>query len=95
MIALVARYRVRKDRAAEVAELLMRLRPLVLAEAGCHAFEVHVAEEDPHRILLYEQYLDEAALAAHRDTAHFKEIVEGEIAPLLATREREIYRLLG
>ena len=29
--------------------------------------------------------------AAHRETPHFKEIVEGEIVPLLDSREREVY----
>ena len=95
MIALVARYRVLEGRADEVAELLLRLRPLVLGESGCHAFSVHRADGDPHRILLYEQYEDEVALAAHRATAHFRELVEGRIVPLLAEREREVYRLLA
>lgn len=34
---------------------------------------------------------DEPALVAHRETPHFKEIIEGIIVPLLEKREREIY----
>jgi quinol monooxygenase YgiN len=42
--------------------------------------------------LLYEQYTDQAALDAHRNTPHFKEIIEGTIVPLLDRRERELYQ---
>ena len=40
--------------------------------------------------VLYEEYEDEAALLAHRETPHFKELIEGVIVPKLASREREI-----
>ena len=42
--------------------------------------------------LLYEHYADQAALDAHRNTRHFKEIIEGVIVPLVEKRERELYR---
>lgn len=45
--------------------------------------------------LLYEQYATHAALAAHRDTPHFQEIIEGEIVPMLEKREREFYSLIA
>jgi hypothetical protein len=31
------------------------------------------------------------AIAAHRETPHFKEIIEGRIVPLLESREREFF----
>lgn len=37
-----------------------------------HAFHVLVSEEDPDRYHFYEVYSDEAALARHRETPHFK-----------------------
>ena len=43
--------------------------------------------------LLYEHYMDEAALLGHRETPHFKEIIESTIMPLLEKRERELYTL--
>jgi quinol monooxygenase YgiN len=36
--------------------------------------------------VLYERYLDEESFEAHRQTAHFREYVEGDIVPLLAER---------
>lgn len=94
MIALVARYTVCAGREEEVAARLQALAPLVRAEAGCSEFLVHVSPQDARRILLYEQYLDEQALAAHRETPHFKAVIEGQVLPLLAEREREVYRVL-
>jgi quinol monooxygenase YgiN len=44
--------------------------------------------------LLYEHYVDEAALAHHRTTPHFQQIIEGKIIPLLEKRERELYALV-
>ena len=47
---------------------------------------------EPDLFLLYEHYVDQAALEAHRNTPHFKEIIEGSIVPLLDKREREFYQ---
>jgi quinol monooxygenase YgiN len=48
---------------------------------------------NPDQFLLYEHYVDDAALAAHRETPHFKEIIEGTIIPMLDKRERFFYDL--
>ena len=50
------------------------------------------AAENPDLFLLYEHYTDQAALDAHRNTPHFKEIIEGTIVPMLDKREREFYQ---
>jgi quinol monooxygenase YgiN len=41
-------------------------------EPGCLRFDVIQDRDDPHRFYFYEVYRDEAALAAHRETPHFK-----------------------
>ena len=38
-------------------------------------------------------YADDAALQAHRETPHFKEILERRVVPLLTNRVREFYEL--
>ena len=42
-------------------------------EPGCRMFITHQSKDDPRLFFLYEQYDDEAAFAAHQQTAHFKE----------------------
>lgn len=45
-------------------------------EPDNHAFNVMVAEDDPDRYHFFEVYSDEAALARHRESAHFKAYAE-------------------
>ena len=92
MVALIARYHVKPGHADEVVGPLRRMKPLVEAhEPGCTRY---IAHRDGDLVVLYEQYTDQAALEAHRETPHFAEIIEGEIAPLLERREREILEVL-
>jgi (4S)-4-hydroxy-5-phosphonooxypentane-2,3-dione isomerase len=41
-------------------------------EPGCREFNVLVLANRPNHVFLFEVYDNEAALAAHRETAHFK-----------------------
>jgi quinol monooxygenase YgiN len=92
MVALIARYHVKPGHADEVVAALARMKPEVEAhEPGCTQY---IAHRDGDEVVLYEQYADEAALEAHRETPHFKEIIEGTIVPLLERREREILQVL-
>lgn len=94
MIVLVARYRVKAGRGDEVAAALREMAPLVKAEEpGCALYQASRAQDNPDQFLLYEHYVDEAALLAHRETPHFKAIIEGTVVPLLEQRERELYEL--
>jgi len=52
----------------------------------------HRATENPDLFLLYEHYVNQAALEGHRNTPHFQEIIKGNIVPLLHKRERELYQ---
>jgi quinol monooxygenase YgiN len=92
MIVLVAKYHVRPGNADEVAAALHKMAPLVAkGEPGCLLYHANRSTEDENLFLLYEQYADADALAAHRETPHFRDIIEGEIVPLLEKRERELY----
>jgi autoinducer 2-degrading protein len=94
MIVLVAKYHVKQGQGDAVEAALKQMAPLVAAhEPGCKLYHANRSTETPDLFLLYEHYADEAALAAHRETPHFKSIIEGKIVPLLDKRERELYRL--
>jgi len=95
MIVLVAKYTVKPGQGDVVEAALRRMAPLVKAsEPGCALYHANRASDNPDLFLLYEHYQDQAALAAHRETPHFKEIIEGTIVPLLDKRERELYQLV-
>jgi len=45
--------------------------------AGCVSYILHRVEGEPDNVLIYEQYHDEKALAAHRETEHFRKHAVG------------------
>jgi quinol monooxygenase YgiN len=95
MIVLVAKYHVTPGNQDAVVAALQRMAPLVRQhEPGCQLYQVSRSQDNPDLLMLYEHYADEAALRAHRETAHFKEIIEGTVVPLLEKRERELYDLV-
>jgi quinol monooxygenase YgiN len=96
MIVLVAKYHVKPGHGDTVEAALRRMAPLVLAqEPGCTQYRVHRSTENPDLFLLYEEYVDQAAIAAHRRMPQFQEIIEGTIVPLLDKREREFYEVVA
>ena len=46
---------------------------MAAGEPGCTLYHANRSTENPDLFLLYEHYRDQAALAAHRETPHFKE----------------------
>jgi quinol monooxygenase YgiN len=91
MRTLVARYRTTPGQGELVAETLRRMAKAVEeSEPACVVFRVSRSLEDPDVFVLYEEYVDEAALLAHRETPHFRELIEGTVVPVLESREREI-----
>jgi len=92
MIALVARYRVKEGNFDTVIQALEEMAPLVAElEPDCSHYAINRSREDPNVILLYECYSNMEASDFHRKTPHFKKIIEGRVAPLLDSREREFF----
>ena len=72
-----AHLRVRNDVVDVFRERLLRhARTTRGAEHGCHRFDVHQDTRDPTLFLLIETYADEAALEAHRSSAHYLQFRE-------------------
>jgi quinol monooxygenase YgiN len=95
MIVLVAMYRCKAGKTEEVLATLRAMAPLVKQhEPGCAMYQVSRAQDDPDVLMLYEQYVDQAALEAHRAMPHFKELIDGRVSPLLEKRERTFYELV-
>lgn len=89
---LIARYYVNPGNSTAVKEALQKMAVRVKAdEPACLVYNANIDPENENLYCLYEVYRDAAAIAAHRETPHFKEIIEGIIVPLLEKREREIY----
>ena len=86
MLIVVARYVVSEGNVDTVVPLLQANAAASRDEPGCLEFTVFQDADEPRRLLLYEQYIDEAAFQAHRHTPHFHDIIEAQVVPLLDER---------
>lgn len=73
MLSVVVRFVVQAGHDARFRErVVQQAADTLREEPACHQFDVCVDPADPHRILLYEIYTDEAAFNHHLLTSHFK-----------------------
>ncbi|MEU1949967.1 putative quinol monooxygenase [Streptomyces sp. NPDC059474] len=84
---VVARYRTKEGEENTVLPLLDAMAAASRQEPGNLGYRVHQGTEDPRAIVLYEEYVSEAAFTAHCATPHFEEIVLGKVVPLLESRD--------
>jgi autoinducer 2-degrading protein len=95
MIVLTARYTITPGQIDKVLEYLREMAARVKAdEPACTMYRVHKPVDTEDMLLLYEVYVDNEALEAHKLTPQFKEIIEGKVVPLLVKREREVFDLV-
>ena len=93
MISFTVRMTFRPDDRDEIAQVLRELTRLSRLEPGCVSYIPHQLEDDPNTVLIYEQYVDQKALAAHRETDHFKKHAVGGLYQKM--RERNVENLLA
>ena len=77
-----------------VATILSRFAPQARQEPGVQCFVIHRSRTEPAKFFFYEVFRDEAAFAAHQQTAHFQKLIAGEALAKLAKRERAQYVIL-
>ncbi len=83
-------------------EAMARFRPLMLENArsslrdepGCRQFDVLVASDDPHRVVLYEIYDDAAAFERHLASRHYKTFA-ATTGDMIASRSVRRLDLIG
>jgi quinol monooxygenase YgiN len=74
MVVLAVTWIANEGHEQEVVKAFERLAAGSRKEPGCRLYVVHQNRDDKSRFFVYEQYDDDAALQAHRDTPHFQEI---------------------
>lgn len=88
---MLARYRCKPGRGDLVQETLRQMSAAVAAsEPSCVVYRVSRSLDDPDVFVLYEEYTDEDALLAHRETDHFRDLIEATVVPELDSRDREV-----
>lgn len=94
MICLVVKMRVRAGEEEKVAKWFRSLEAASRNEPGCLMYNVHRHKDDARVFLVYEQYKDDAALEAHRQSPHFQQYAAEKIYPVVESREADLYRPL-
>jgi quinol monooxygenase YgiN len=83
------------DKAAEAERTLVELRDASRAEPGCITFDVSRSMEDENVFVLYEEWVDQAALDVHYATEHFARLGINGIRKLASERIGHRCRSLG
>ena len=91
MVILVVTYLVKEGREAEFEAALAEMARHTRQEPGCLTYIPQRSREHPRTYLLYERYVDQAAMDAHRDSDYFKRYVLGEYNDLLESRSSQYY----
>lgn len=92
-LQVIARYTAASGEEDEVADLVVQLAAASRTEPGNVDFTAYRQLDDPRRFVLLERYASRAALDAHRDTAHFADLVAGRLIPRLDSRVVETYEV--
>jgi quinol monooxygenase YgiN len=91
MLSFTVRMRFEESDHDAIAANLVALTAASRKEPGCVSYIAHFISDDPTTVLIYEQYVDDAALEAHRATPHFKEHAIGGLYQRM--RERHVENL--
>jgi quinol monooxygenase YgiN len=91
MLSFTVRMRFEESDHEAIRSHLVALTAASKAEPGCVSYVAHFISDDPSTVLIYEQYRDDAALEAHRNTSHFKEHAIGGLYQRM--RERHVENL--
>ncbi len=94
MIVLAVTWKANEGRETEVARLFSTLQDASRKEPGCLMYIVHRHKTDQRRFFIYEQYHDDAALEAHRNSDHFQQLAVGELTKIATRVEGELYKPL-
>jgi len=91
VVVLAVTWMANAGREDEVAQIFAKLQAASRAEPGCVMYIVHRHKTDPQRFFIYEQYRDDAAREAHRQSPHFQEYVVKALKEVGERKEGELY----
>jgi quinol monooxygenase YgiN len=89
MISFTVRMRFAQEDRAEITEILEALTAASRQEPGCVSYIPHWVQGETSTVLIYEQYKDQKAEEAHRQSAHFKKYAVAGLYQKMLERNRE------
>ena len=91
MVALAVTWVAKPGHEDEVAQIFAKLQTASRQEPGCLMYIVHRHKTDSRRFFLYEQYRNDDAFAAHRNSPHFQQYAVGALKDIGERKEGELY----
>ena len=95
MVVVAVTWMAKLEHEDEVAGVFGKLQTASRQEPGCLMYIVHRHRTDATRFFIYEQYRDEAALEAHRESAHFQQYAIAALQDIGERKEGELYSPLS
>jgi len=86
-IHVFATWKVKEGQIDTVLGLLKTVHAETIKEEGNLFYKIHQSNSDSNTLVLFEGYTNEAAVAQHRESVHYQDIVAQKIVPLLENRE--------
>jgi quinol monooxygenase YgiN len=86
-VYLFAKWQVKEGHLDAVLELLAHMTEETRKEEGNLFYKIHQGIKEANTLMLYEGYVDAAAVEAHRNADYFQNLVLGKIVPILESRE--------
>jgi len=94
-VTVVATFRARPGKEAELRAALMGLLAPTRKEAGCVNYDLHQSPEDSAKFLFHENWTNKAALDAHLQSAHVKALLPRVEELCVAFPEIKIWEKIG
>ncbi|MET0241851.1 MAG: putative quinol monooxygenase [Flavitalea sp.] len=83
---VIVKWKIRESETAAVLQLLPGLVEATRNEKGNLFYHIFQSETLPNELILHEAYESEEAMALHRATSHYQDIVATRIVPVLEER---------
>ena len=95
MFVLLVQFVVKPGTEKTVKELMRKMEEHTRREPGCRLYIGSQSNDNPQKFCFYEQYDDEAALAAHRAAPYFAQYVTNGFGPMMETVTRETFETIS
>jgi quinol monooxygenase YgiN len=86
-VHVFATWKVKEGQIENVLNFLKTVQTESIKETGNLFYKIHQSNSDANILVLFEGYTSESAVAEHRESSYFQELVLGKIVPLLENRE--------
>ena len=91
MVVLAVTWMAKAGYEVEVAEIFTKLQAASRQEPGCLMYIVHRHRSDPRLFFIYEQYRNDVALEAHRQSPHFQQYAVTQLKDIGERMQGELY----